>query len=161
MNGPAWAVERLGATPLPQSDRDSAEAQVIRKLAPEDYDRLREIHAKQGFSYPYPNLHDPNFVEKWAFVDDGGDVVQCVLARRTVELFFIADPEYASPRWRYEAFRLMHEHMRLRLHDEGYRDAHLWIPPPLVKSFARRLRNGFGWLRNEWLCLSRTTERIT
>jgi hypothetical protein len=134
---------------------------MIRKLEPEDYGRLRDLHRKQGFSYIFPSLYDPNFVEKWAFTDEGGSIVQCVLARRTVELYFLADPEYASPRWRYEAFRLLHEQMRLRLRIRGYADAHLWCPPALVKSFARRLRNGFGWLRNDWLCLSRSTERIT
>ena len=134
---------------------------TLRRLQISDIERLRELHASQGFAYPFPDLADPNFVEQWVIADEQGNPAQCLLARRTVELFWIADPTWGTPRWRYESFRVMHEHMRLKLHGQGYRDAHLWVPPALVKSFARRLRNGFGWLRNDWLCLSRTTERIT
>jgi hypothetical protein len=132
---------------------------MIREMVNADIPRLRELHRKQGFGYEFPDLTESQFIERWVVTDENDNPVQAVVARKTVELFFLGDPGHETPRWRFEKFRLLHEHVRLRLVAIGIKDAHCWIPPEIEKSFGRRLRMGFGWLRNEWLCLSRTTER--
>ncbi len=132
---------------------------TLRPLRESDIPRLRELYELQGFAYPFPEFASQPWAACWAIVDEADCVMEAVAARYTVELYLFADPRWKTPRWRFEAFRQLHEQIRLSLLALGLKDAHCWIPPQLEKSFARRLRNGFGWMRNGWLCLSRTTER--
>ena len=133
---------------------------TIRPMQTADIPVLRALYDAQGFDYPFPDLTETQFVERWVMVDEQDNPVQAVVARQTVELYFFADRTYRTPRWRFEAFRHLHEWMRQKAEERGLVDAHLWIPPQIEKSFARRLRNGFGWRVNRWLCLSRTTRRL-
>lgn len=132
----------------------------VRELCGKDVERLRELHAASGFAYDFPDLNRREFTILRCLVDESDAVVQAVLVRNTCELFFIGDSLWRTPKWRFESFRLLHEHIRIACHDYGYTDAHAWIPPQLAKSFTRRLMRGFGWCLNPWACLSRTTETI-
>lgn len=131
----------------------------LRELRDSDLPRLRELHALQQFEYAFPDVGRRDFVLRLVWVDENDQAVSAVLARQTVELYFITDRHFRTPRWRFEGFRLLHEHVRVWLEKQGYSDAHCWIPPQIQKSFGRRLISGFGWQVNDWLCLSRETKR--
>ena len=42
----------------------------IREYTPADLDALRQMHAAQGFGYPFPDLDSPMFVSKLVLEDD-------------------------------------------------------------------------------------------
>lgn len=132
----------------------------VRELCGKDVERLRELHAASGFPYEFPDLNRGEFTILRAVVDETDTVVQAVLVRTTCELFFIGDSHWRTPQWRLQWFRVLHEEVRKACWAFGYTDAHVWLPSKIATSFARRLRRGFHWRDNPWLCLSRTTETI-
>lgn len=111
----------------------------------------------QCLPYDWPNLADPEFITRLVVVDDNDTPVVAGMARRTVEVYGLFDPDWESPAWRFEALRLLHEAMRHDLGAKGYHDAHAWIPPSLLKSFGRKLRHVFGWKQDPWACFCRKT----
>lgn len=126
---------------------------MIRTLNFADGEKLKELHAKQGFAYSLPSL-DVMEVKRGYEVD--GRIVAAILCRPTVELYMLSDPSWNSPRWRYEALQALHEDIRKELASAGYEDGFAWIPPQKEKSFIRRLCKSFGWVRAPWACVTRS-----
>jgi hypothetical protein len=127
----------------------------IREIRSDDEPRLREIFAAQHFDYEFPKLDSPEFLATVVICDDQSRPVMAVAARRTVELFLLADPKWGTPRWRLEALQITHNAMRSKLKQIGVQDAHIWVPPDICKSFGRRLMRMFGWKRQLWPSFSR------
>lgn len=125
----------------------------LRVIESADLLRLKELFERQGFTYDFPDLRA--MVAALAAVADG-KIVQAVLARPTVELYFLIDGQWRNPSWRMEALRQLHEAMRRELHGKGFEDAHTWIPPE-KKSFVSRLMRSFDWTRPQWTSLTRST----
>lgn len=44
----------------------------IREYTPADLDALRELHARQSFGYPFPDVDSPLFITKLILEDDAG-----------------------------------------------------------------------------------------
>jgi len=120
-----------------------------------DIARLRLMHAEQQWPYDFPNLDAAEFVVKKVMHDEDGNVVGAVVARKTVELYFLGDSNWRTPQWRLEALKILHEGVRVELKRQGYSDGHCWIPPEVKDGFMRRMVKMFGWQLNEWRCLSR------
>ena len=57
----------------------------IREYRSGDLRRLREMHAKQGFGYPMPDIDDSAFLLRLVLEDDAGQPVMAALARLTSE----------------------------------------------------------------------------
>ncbi len=129
----------------------------VRQLEPRDLPHLQEIYDSQCIPYDFPNLGDPEFVSRLVVVDDNDIPVVAGLARKTVEVYGMFDPTWETPAWRFEALTMLHEAMRHELGHQGYHDAHAWIPPSLVKSFARKLKHVFGWKADPWPSFCRKT----
>jgi hypothetical protein len=127
----------------------------LRDFKPSDYEAVRELYQKQGFCYDLPDMAE--FMAVQVVVDETDTPFIILAARPTVEMFLIMDKEWATPRWRFEAFKLIHEAMRAKLFQAGITDAHCWLPPEIEKSFAKRLMRGFGWVMQLWPCYSRKT----
>jgi hypothetical protein len=127
---------------------------TIREYAPEDEQALRELHEMQGHPYEFPDLNDPQFVGI-IVMEDGGKIVQAVAARKTIEVYFLADPKWKTPAWRLVAFAKIHLVLHMAMLALGFRDSHCWLPPSVEKSFGRRLTSGFGWVRSPWSCFSK------
>jgi len=128
---------------------------MIRPYRPEDESALREMHAAQGFDYPFPDLTQPEFVSLLVAVDENDVPVQAVLARKTVEIYFLGQKEWRNPAWRMETLAKLHFGMHGLLLAQGYTDAHCWMPPQVSKSFGRRLRKVFGWVESRWTCFAK------
>lgn len=126
----------------------------VRQVESLDWPRLRQLFEAQGFDYELPSRDE--FVAGHA-IDDNG-IPMAILARPTVELYMLADPNWKTPQWRFEALRKLHESLRLELRAKGFRDVHVWLPPQKEKSFGRRLMRSFGWNQPLWKCFSRSTE---
>ena len=125
----------------------------LRVIESGDRPQLEALFEKQGFEYILP---DRDTLVAAIAVEDGGRIVQAVLARPTIELYFLMDAEWKSPALRMEALRAIHEAMRRELHGKGFEDAHVWIPPQ-KKNFVSRLIRSFGWTRSTWPTLWRST----
>lgn len=128
----------------------------VREVRPDDIPRLKEIYQQQGLPYDFPDLDAAQFLVKQVVVDGDDRAVLGVACRQTVELYLLIDSTWNTPRWRLEAFKAIHESVRLELVGKGIEDAHCWLPPQVSKSFGRRLQS-FGYRVNKWLCLSRET----
>ncbi|MGA8220214.1 MAG: hypothetical protein WB780_01075 [Candidatus Acidiferrales bacterium] len=120
----------------------------VRAYTESDLDALRQMHARQGFDYTFPDISDPIFVSKLVVEDDDGHAVMASLARLTCEIYMLADPDAGSPRERYA--RMLHLHLTGEhdLRSRGLDDAHAWLPPPIAKRFGRRLES-LGWVRDD------------
>ena len=124
-------------------------------LTDSDVETLKRFHAEQKWPYDFPDLDEQQFVVKRALHDDDGALVGGVVARKSVELYFLGDATWRTPRWRLEALKLMHEDMRVDLAKQEYTDGHCWLPPQVSKSFGKRLKKTFGWRKSTWDVYSR------
>ena len=129
----------------------------VRPIGLKDLPRLKEIYDSQCIPYDFPDLADPEFVARLVVVDDDDIPVVAGMARKTVEIYGLFDSQWSTPAWRFEALVMLHEAMRHELGRQGYHDAHAWIPPSLVKSFARKLKHIFGWQADPWPSFCRKT----
>ncbi len=127
---------------------------MLRTLASNDAPRLNELFALQGFAYDLPDVRQMAAAQAF---EDEGRIEQAVLARPTVELYFLANPMWGTPLKRFHALQQLHESMRRELHATGFEDAHVFLPPAKARSFGRRLMQDFGWTRPLWTPLTRST----
>ena len=117
----------------------------MRLLAPDDIPRLNELAAASG--YPYPNVFSP-FVETAMVVcDDEGNLIAAAAFERIVQGYLWIDKGLGPVR-SLAAIRSLHEPMTQELIRRGYKEANIFIPPKLEKSFGRHMERFFGWVRN-------------
>ena len=126
---------------------------MIRPLKSQDIPVLKRIHAAQGHSYPFPDLE--KFVGVVVAVDENDVPVQAIACRKTIEVYFLGDPNWKTPGWRLETFRRLHLAAHNAMLALGYTDSHCWVPPSVEKAFGRRLVKIFGWKRSVWQCFSK------
>ncbi|MFY9752835.1 MAG: hypothetical protein WAJ92_09355 [Candidatus Acidiferrales bacterium] len=120
----------------------------IRPYQEADLDALREIHARQGFDYNFPDLSEPIFVSKIVLQDESGCIAMASLARLTCEIYLLADPAAGTPLQRYEQLLALQGAGQQDLLTRGLEDAHAWLPPSISERFGRRLET-FGWVRDD------------
>lgn len=131
----------------------------IRAYKQEDLQRIREIHRKQGFLYPMPDLSDPVFAVG-CVAEDGVAQVAAFL-KIQAEAYLFVDSDYATPRERWKALLQVHEAVRRQAAALGLSEVQVWIPPELAKKtstgrespFVRRLEK-LGWGKEDWTSLS-------
>lgn len=123
----------------------------IREYRSGDLDRLRQMHARQGFRYPMPDVEDSSFLVRAVLEDETGAPVMAALARLTSEVYLLADPDSATPRERFRRLLTLHEAARREGWRRGLDDAHCWLPPQIAKGFGRRLAR-LGWREPAWNC---------
>lgn len=124
----------------------------IREYRESDLDALVAIHARQGFSYPFPDLRNPLFVAKIVLTDGGesgpGTVRAAALLRLTAEAYLLLDPAKGTPHERWQSLLALHEATRRDAWQRGLEDVHAWLPPPIAGKFGRRLER-LGWIRDD------------
>jgi hypothetical protein len=126
----------------------------IREYTEADLEPLRQMHARQGFDYAFPDLRDPIFVSKLVLEDDAERVVMASLARLTCEMYLLLDRPAektagaVTPGKRYARLLALHKAGEQDLLARGLDDAHAWLPPPIAKRFGRRL-SALGWIRDD------------
>jgi hypothetical protein len=127
------------------------ERMKIREYRSEDLRRLREMHARQGFRYPMPDVEDSAFLLRAVIEDEGGQPVMAALARLTSEVYLLADPQTGTPRDRWRNLLALHRAATREAWRRGLDDAHCWLPPEISRSFGRRLER-LGWREPAWRC---------
>ena len=123
----------------------------IRAYKPEDLEACKELHAKQGFDYKFPDLANPLFFIK-AVGEEDGKVVQAAFAHLTAEIYFLLDPKWKTPQERLLAFLAMQDVGKaLAYKPGGLEDLHAFVPPQIEKHFGKRLA-AHGWQKVSWPC---------
>lgn len=123
---------------------------LVREYSSGDLDKLKRIHAKQGFDYVFPEIDDPIFVSKMVLEDERGRLAMASLARLTCEMYLLMDPDVGSPKDRYAGLVEFHQTVETDLVAKGLDDAHAWLPPRVAKRFGERLQT-LGWVKdNAW-----------
>lgn len=126
---------------------------VIRPYTDADLDSLQEMHAAQGFHYPFPDIADPLFLER-AVVEEGGRPRMAALLRLTAEAYLLADPREGAPAERWRWLVALHEATRGAAAARGLADVQAFLPPRIARAFGRRLER-LGWRRDPWPCYTR------
>lgn len=126
---------------------------TLRAYQASDLERLRAMHAKQGFNYELPDLSDPTFTAGTVAEDENGVPQGAIFLRITAEAYLLADPQYGTPRDRWRIFLNLHESVRWQARELGLHDVHAFLPPELGKGFDRRLGK-LGWTRDAWRVLN-------
>ena len=89
----------------------------VREYAEGDLEALRQIHARQGFDYPFPDLGDPLFVSKLVLAEGDGEepeasggkgIVGAALLRVTAEAYLLLDPHEGTARERWNWLLALH-----------------------------------------------------
>ena len=77
-----------------------------------------------------------------------GKIVGAALLRLTAEAYLILDPKIGTPRERWQWLLALHAATERDAWARGLDDVHAWLPPPIAKTFGRRLER-LGWLRDD------------
>jgi hypothetical protein len=120
---------------------------ILRQYRESDLERLKEIHRKQGFEYPMPDLSDPTFIT--GAVMEDGEAQSALFLRLTAEAYLFMDPTAGTPRDRWQSFLELHENARAMALKIGLQDVHAFLPPNLGTGFDRRLKK-LGWGSDTW-----------
>lgn len=130
---------------------------TLEPLDAADQDRLERLRQAAGLEVPVPALADPLVVAAVGVVC-AGRLVQAALARLTTEVYLLTDRSVGTPQARWQRLLALHAAMEAVLWRRGVADAHAWLPPPLARSFGRRLSR-LGWVEESWPCWWRPVRR--
>lgn len=117
----------------------------VRDLQPGDIPILREMHAKSGLQYDFPNLQGPHMEAVKVVVDEHGRPKAAAAAERILQAYLFCD-EFEHPAAKLAAIRLLHMELAPALRAKGYSALEAFIPPILAR-FTRRLKT-WGWFEN-------------
>jgi hypothetical protein len=129
---------------------------TLRKIRESDLERIKFLHDNLGVDCPFPQMAD--ILPMFAIVDETDQVVMTVGCVPTAEVYFWVDKDWETPGMKQEAFKYLHEAIRIDLKSKGIIQVHAFIPPGIAKHFGRRLIKRFGWARSFWPCFSRRTD---
>lgn len=121
----------------------------VRYYRPEDDAAIERMHAAQGFSYPLPQLNDPNFMVRSVLEGDSGQVEMAVLLCRTAETYLLMDPDAGTKKEKLGKLLLMKNEVMKEAKREGLKDTVCWLPPQIEKQFGPLLVH-LGWTKSEW-----------
>lgn len=117
----------------------------VRELLASDVARLNELAAASG--YPYPDPFSPSIEAVLVVCDEDDKLISAAAFERIVQGYLWMD-RTRGPAARLAAIRALHGPMARELVKRGYREANVFIPPKLERSFGKRLELCFGWVRN-------------
>ncbi len=145
----------------------------IREYNENDLPALRAIHAAQGFAYPLPDLRSPLFLTKLVLTQDdprppgnadlqigavseraqplkqgSQSILGAAFLRLTAEAYLLLDPHAGTPHDRWRALLALHAAAERDAWRRGLEDVHAWLPPPIAKTFGKRVQQ-LGWIRDD------------
>jgi hypothetical protein len=119
---------------------------VIRDFRNADLPILREIHAKCGYGFDFPEIQ--GMIGGRVLEDLDGNVVGFAGAQLEAQIFGIFDPEWGTPGERMGAFAALHRPIAEKLAERGVKEVYVAIDPKFP-AFGRRLMS-MGWKRAFW-----------
>jgi hypothetical protein len=76
------------------------------------------------------------------------NILGAALLRLTAEAYLLLDPQYGTPRQRWQALLALHSAAQHDAQQRGLEDVHAWLPPVIATKFGRRLQR-LGWRRDD------------
>lgn len=119
---------------------------MIRPLEKADVPILREIHARAGYGFEFPDIKGMTGVQ--VIEDEEGKVVGFIGAQIEAQIFGVFDPLWGSPGERMSMFASIHRPIAEFLKIQGVREVYVAVDPSFP-AFGRRLM-GFGWRKALW-----------
>lgn len=133
---------------------------MAQSLAPEQYAQARELHAKVGMDYKFPNLESPLLIVKRAVTDEQGKLLGFCVLRLTAECMLLLDPDL-RPDTKMEVMTALSPSVIGEAYAQGLDDVMAAIPEDVEDKFRKRLGE-LGWQRDRsgWNLWSRSTEAL-
>lgn len=116
---------------------------VIRKIRPNDHEKLKALHAKSPSKYELPDFDGINFITGYVAVDENDEPRVLLCFRRTAEAYVVVDHEFDVPAYRLLALSELIEAAKPVMTQLGYEDVFGTIGPDVPKGYLRRLQK-FG-----------------
>ena len=129
---------------------------MIRDARPEDVEAIKDIHKRQGFDYPLPDLTSPLIlVKKVREVD--GRVVGAMFLRITAETFLLVD---GSPVTKGRSVEELQPEVVRAAWEKGLSEIVCVVPPEIEPDFSPVLTR-MGWAKErDWALYSRSVENV-
>ena len=113
-----------------------------RAATPEDYARLKEIHAESGQEFEFPDLAS-DLIEGIELVEDErGEIILAAIAKRVPEIYLLAPKGRLHPVVKMEGIKLLHSALRDSIASKGYSEFFSFVT---CGAFGRHLKKWFGW----------------
>lgn len=117
---------------------------VIRPYKADDAERVKEIHAAQGYSFEFEPMDAKSVVSAWV-AEHNGVVVSAVVARSVPEVTAYVDSSFGNPGWRLEIIRQLQEKGEQEMVAKGFTQWQAWVKAE-ISGFGRRLQRSLGWV---------------
>ena len=123
----------------------------IRPYMEADLERLKAIHAAQGFDYEFPDFSKPEFIIR-SVIEDGNGVDAGLFLRKTAEVFLLMQP--TTPKKGIGRLLIFDREITPLAKREGLSDVHCWVPPEIEAHFGKLMLH-LGWQKQFWSSYSR------
>lgn len=124
---------------------------TIRGFKLSDAEHLLRIAEAMGYEIELPDPSDPT-VERIDVVVDENDVpIQALIARKSVEYYYLVDPAKQPPILKWDWFKRLLGYSMAMLYEKGYSEVFAWVPPNKQR-FAKRLETDIGASKHSWPC---------
>lgn len=119
---------------------------AVRRFKKTDIPALRSIHARAGYSFPFPEM---GYMEMAFVAEENGRIIGFVGAELRAEIVGVFDLDWGSPHQRMELFAGLHLPVAEQLHLREVKKAYVFVDPKFP-AFGRRLSE-LGWAE-AWTC---------
>lgn len=121
---------------------------MVRDISPDETVLVRELHARMGIDYQFPEISGPLFAIRKMVVDEDGDVQAAAAMKLIGEAYLWVNPDngdYAKATDILRLAQICHE----RAKGLQIEDISAWIPPHVEPVFGNMLSR-MGWSRSPW-----------
>lgn len=118
---------------------------IIRDYISTDRPAIITSISNRAFQFPFPTPEDPDIVIR-KVIEDEGLPVGVGLVQVTHQAYMVIDPNWRSPKWRWEALQSLHVKLSESCDAQRIREVNAWTPS---RAFGRRLLS-LGWMRSEY-----------
>ena len=123
----------------------------IRPYTEADLERLKAIHAAQGFDYELPDLSKPEFIIR-AVIENGNGVEAGLFLRKTAEVFLLMEP--TTRRKGIGRLLIFDREITPLAKQEGLSHVDCWVPPKIERDFGKLMLR-LGWYKQLWSSYTR------
>ena len=124
---------------------------IIRPYTEADVERVKELHAAQGFEYEFPDFSRPEFIIR-SVIENGNGVEAGLFLRKTAEVFLLMQP--MARKAALQRILIFDREIPPLAARKGFSDVHAWLPPEIEKRFGKLMEH-LGWRKQLWPSYSR------
>jgi hypothetical protein len=115
---------------------------ILRSFQPEDEKTLREIHARFGYRWPFPD----DLGGYQVLTDDSGRILMAAGWKLIPEVTMLCDPDKSlHPLVKVKGISMLHDSLHGIITASGHREAICEVAPELERTFGRHLQRHWNW----------------